>query len=121
MTAMYQSVQVRITDFLTLLGLEEDQVSTLIFERGCAFAEAYYPPHARLKAMTDPVYWHWWLVQWDRADKLMYQETSLAALHNRANRWRLYLYYHDARQMLQQEGRQVEPWREIYQRVLKTI
>lgn len=119
---MYTELQAKINQTATVLGIDLDELSEMIYDRGCQFAREYYRNDRVVdKAIADPQYWHWFLIQWHRCDVQMKAQLNTEELSCSSLNEEWYDIFHDLAELSTIKGdqpRQVKPWSEILHRAL---
>ncbi len=116
----------QVNDLARMMNISLDWVSELIYERGVEYAEGYYrAAKVATKAIQDPAYWHWFLIQWRRCDRNMMATLDLDSLSQPGWAAMWYDMFHDItelsaiKQGAEAPEQPVKPWSEIAIRAMK--
>jgi len=92
----------------------------MVYERGCEYAQTYYrDERIASRAISDPQYWHWFLLQWKRCDENMRGMCDIETLSEEDMRYYAYDKYHSIKELGNIKGettQPVKPWAEIFKR-----
>lgn len=114
-----EKIQAKINEFALLMGFDLGKVSELIYKNGCEFAKSYYASLSAEIAVTNKLYWNWFLQNWDRTDSHIREIVKIETLGEDA--WGIYHFMHLPGHMINGETFRCEPWEIVTKQVTEIL